>query len=174
MITPEPESCNSDPYDTNANDDTSQNNELDVLKQKQFIDKLQRLTHLKRKSEEFLQKNYFTELLNPEKRPKIKDRSLFTQNNHLLQSNYESSKSVYNENPVDITAKYNSHLHRRNSVNDSDDSKHQSPDNAIELKSECDDSDIIVTDPAVCNPPKGLDGTRDLSLPDYHSPQDSK
>lgn len=181
IITPEPELCNSDPYNTNVNDDTTQNTDLELLKQKQFIEKLQRLSHLKRKSEEFLQKNYFTELLNPEKRHKKQDRPLFTQNNHMpLGMNYDSSKSVYDENPIDITSKYNSHSHRMNNANDSNDSKDQStPENPLELKTECDDSDIIVTDPAVCSPVKSYDGNRDgkkdLSIPmDYQSPQDSK
>lgn len=179
VVTPEPELC-ADPYNTNINDNTTRNNELDLLKQKQFIEKLQRLSHLKRKSEEFLQKTYFTDLLNPEKKSKIKENPNFTLNNHQLPSIYDNLKSVYDENPVDITSTYNSHLHRPNSIHDSNDSKDPStPDNAIELKTECDDSDIIVTDPAVCSPPKSYDGSRDgkkdLSMPmDYQSPQDSK
>lgn len=179
IITPEPESCTSDPYDTNVIDDT-QNMELELLKQKQFIEKLQRLSHLKRKSEEFLHKNYFTELMNPEKRHKKQDKPIF-QNNHMsLGMNYDSSKSVYDENPVDITTKYNSHLDRVNNAHDSNENKDQStPENSIDLKTECDDGDIIVTDPAVCSPPKSYDANRDgkkeISMPmDYPSPQDSK
>lgn len=112
--------------------------------------------------------------MNPEKRPKIKDKPLYAKNT----TNYEPLKNMY-EDPVDITSTYNT-PERSNSAKDlSDTSKEQSPaDNVIELKTECDD-DIIVTDPAVCNTHKGYegnkDGKKDLTIPlDYHSPQDSK
>lgn len=182
--TTDTELCLSNTYDTGSNDDSTQNNELMLLKQRQFIEKLQKLSSLKRKSEEFLQNNYFTNMFEPEKRPKINEKLPYNKHvNQLLQnSNFEGIKSVYDDNPVDISPTFNTHSQKGNiEVKDlNDKSKDQSPDDhAIELKTECDDSDIIVTDPAVCTTPKSYDGQRnskkDSSTPmDYHSPQDSK
>ncbi|KAJ0177838.1 hypothetical protein K1T71_006711 [Dendrolimus kikuchii] len=179
----ETESCVSNTYDAASNDDSMQNNELMLLKQRQFIEKLQKLSNLKRKSEEFLQNNYFTNMLEPEKRPKINEKSPYNKHvNHLLQnSNFESIKNVYDDNPVDISSNFNTHSQKGNiDIKDlNDKSKDQSPpDQSIELKTECDDSDIIVTDPAVCTTPKSYDGQRnnkkESGIPiDYQSPQDS-
>uniref|UniRef100_A0A2A4J7E5 BTB domain-containing protein n=1 Tax=Heliothis virescens TaxID=7102 RepID=A0A2A4J7E5_HELVI len=178
--TPDAESCVSDTYDTNINDETTQNNELDLLKQRQLIEKLHRISNLKRKSNEFLQKNYFSDILNPEKRPKTKEKSIYTQNNQIYQTNnYENLKNLYDDNPVDISSSYNTHIQKTNAQDFSEKSKDQSlSDNGLELKTECDDSDIIVTDPAVCSNTKSYEssreGKKDLSIPmDYPSPQDS-
>ncbi|XP_047025997.1 protein bric-a-brac 1-like isoform X2 [Helicoverpa zea] len=178
--TPDAESCVSDTYDTTINDETTQNNELDLLKQRQLIEKLHRISNLKRKSNEFLQKNYFSDILNPEKRPKTKEKSIYTQNNQIYQANnYENLKNLYDDNPVDISSSYNTHIQKTNTQDFSEKSKDQSlSDNGLELKTECDDSDIIVTDPAVCSNTKNYEssreGKKDLSIPmDYPSPQDS-
>ncbi|XP_026731875.1 transcriptional regulator Kaiso-like isoform X2 [Trichoplusia ni] len=177
--TPDAESCVSDTYDTGLNDETTQSNELELMKQRQLIEKLHRLSNLKRKSDEFLQKTYFSDILNPEKRPKTKEKPIYKQNSQIYPTNnYENLKSLYDDNPVDITSAYNTHL-QKNSPDINDKNKEQCPsDNGIELKTECDDSDIIVTDPAVCNTPKNYessrDGKKDLSIPmEYSSPQDS-
>lgn len=150
------------------------------MKQRQLIEKLHRLSNLKRKSDEFLQKTYFSDIFNPEKRPKTKEKPIYKQNSQIYPTNnYENLKSLYDDSPVDITSAYNTHL-QKNSPEINDKNKEQSPsDNGIELKTECDDSDIIVTDPAVCNTPKNYessrDGKKDLSVPmEYSSPQDSE
>lgn len=129
---------------------------------------------MKRRSEEY--NSYFTELMN-EKRVKENEKQQKTSQ----KTNYEQhTKSVYDENPLDITSSYNSHLPRANSFHDSNDSKESPPDDSVDMKTECDDSDIIVTDPLAVTPLKGYDtreGKKDLSLPaplDYPSPQDSK
>ncbi|XP_028170648.1 kelch-like protein 12 isoform X1 [Ostrinia furnacalis] len=177
---PDGNSSVSDIVDTTI-DDVTPNNELDLLKQRQFIEKLQRLSNLKRKSEEFLQKSYYADLINPEKRSKTKDKPYSKQNNHMAQS-YENLKSLYEEKALDVSNAYNSHI--QNACNNAekdlnDKAKNQTPfENNIELKTESDDMDIIVTDPAVCTTPKSYDGSRDgkkdLSIPlDYHSPQDN-
>nr|XP_021193910.2 protein bric-a-brac 1 isoform X2 [Helicoverpa armigera] len=178
--TPDAESCVSDTYDTTINDESTQNNELDLLKQRQLIEKLHRISNLKRKSNEFLQKNYFSDILNPEKRPKTKEKSIYSQNNQIYQTNnYENLKNLYDDNPVDISSSYNTHIQKTNTQDFSEKNKDQSlSDNGLELKTECDDSDIIVTDPAVCSNTKNYEssreGKKDLSIPmDYPSPQDS-
>ncbi|XP_026759679.1 transcription regulator protein BACH1-like isoform X2 [Galleria mellonella] len=173
----------SDTFDTNANlnDETTQNNDLDVLKHRQFIEKLQKFSNLKRKSDEFIQKSYYSDILNPEKKPKIKEKSPYNQqSNHMLQSNnYENLKSFY-EDRNDISTFKSQVPNTCNSEAEiNDKSKDQSPsNNSLDVKTECDDMDIIVTDPAVCTTPKSYDGSRDgkkdATLPvDYQSPQDS-
>ncbi|XP_026759677.1 transcription regulator protein BACH1-like isoform X1 [Galleria mellonella] len=173
----------SDTFDTNANlnDETTQNNDLDVLKHRQFIEKLQKFSNLKRKSDEFIQKSYYSDILNPEKKPKIKEKSPYNQqSNHMLQSNnYENLKSFY-EDRNDISTFKSQVPNTCNSEAEiNDKSKDQSPsNNSLDVKTECDDMDIIVTDPAVCTTPKSYDGSRDgkkdATLPvDYQSPQDN-
>lgn len=169
----------SNTYDIGSNDDSSQNNDLMLLKQREFIERLHKLSSLKRKSEEFLQNNYFTNLIEPEKRPKIKEKSPYSkQINHMLQnSNFDNLKNVYDDNPVDISSNFNTHLQKGNDVKELiDKSKDQSPsEHAIELKTECDDGDIIVTDPAVCNTPKSYErrnSKNDMPI-DYQGSQDS-
>ncbi|KAG6441246.1 influenza virus NS1A-binding protein homolog A isoform X1 [Manduca sexta] len=177
--TQDAESCVSDSYEPSQNDEVL-NNELVLLKQRQFIEKLQRLSNLKRKSEEFLQNNYYSDVLNSEKRPKIKEKSPYNKHSNTLlpNSNFENLKNIYDDNPVDITTSYN-HLQKNNMKELNDKTQEQSSsDNGVELKTECDDSDIIVTDPAVCTTPKNFDSSRDskkdLSMPlDYQSPQDN-
>ncbi|XP_063634045.1 transcription activator GAGA-like isoform X2 [Cydia splendana] len=168
--TPEPEPCPTESFENTRSEDTSQNDVQDIFKQQQFIDKLQRLSSLKRKSEEFLQKNYYTDVLNVEKRPKTKEK----QNIHLHSNNYDNIRNMYDV-PVDATTPFSTHITRTiKDVND----KYKESESALDLKTECDDSDIIVTDPAICNDPKNYDGSlegqKDLSMGlDYHSPQDS-
>ncbi|XP_049871302.1 zinc finger and BTB domain-containing protein 44-like [Pectinophora gossypiella] len=158
-------------------EETTQSNEIEIMKQRQFIERLQRLSTLKRKSEEFLQKNYYSDILSAEKRPKIKDKPSYKNNHMLSNSSYENLKSLYEESPLDISTSFK----QNHSSKDSNEKcKDQSlTDNSLELKTECDDMDIIVTDPAVCSTPKSFDGSRDpkkdlSSLPlDYQSPQDN-
>lgn len=153
---------------------------MELLKQKQFLEKLHRYNNLKRKSEELLQKNYFTDILNSDKRPKAKEKPpLYVKNHHMLSTdNFDGIKNLYDESPVDITTAYNTHLNKSNTVNDL--SKDQSSsDTTLELKTEYEDGDIIITDPAVCTTPKSYDGNRDgakdLSMPlEYQTPQDSE
>lgn len=180
----EVESCVSDIYDTSAagvNEESNQNNEIELQNQRQLIEKLQRLSNLKRKSDEFLQKNYFSEIINPEKRPKIKEKLTCKQNSQIFQTNnFENVKNLYDENPVNITTSLNTQLLKVNTEELCDKSKNQTlSESEVELKTECDDSDIIVTDPAVCSSLKNYessrDGNKDLSVTmDYPSPQDSK
>ncbi|CAG5046580.1 unnamed protein product [Parnassius apollo] len=177
---PDAESCTSDMFDTSMNETAE--NELELLKQRQFIEKLQKLSHLKRKSEEFLQKTYYSDLLSTEKRPKINEKAVYNKiNNHMLQnSNYDNLKNVYDETSVDITSSLNTTIQKANvdrEVNDNCKDKHVT-DNQIELKTECEDIDIVVTDPAICTTPKKYETSRDgknntsVAL-EYQSPQDS-
>ncbi|XP_013174148.1 PREDICTED: influenza virus NS1A-binding protein homolog isoform X2 [Papilio xuthus] len=172
---PDPESCTSENYDNSPNE-LPESNEHEIVKQRQFIEKLQRLSHLKRKSEEFLQSAYYSDILNTEKRAKINDKMAYNKVNNLLHnSNYDNFKNVYDETPIDITSTLNTLVHKDNI--DKGEDKEQSP-NQIELKTECDEIDIVVTDPAVCTTPKSYEGSRDgknnttVAL-DYQSPQDS-
>ncbi|KAI8420839.1 hypothetical protein MSG28_008038 [Choristoneura fumiferana] len=163
----EPESCASEQLDAIRNEEVSQSDVQEIFKQRQFIDKLQRLSNLKRKSDEFLHQNYYTDVLNIDKRPKSKEKQ------SQQQSNYDNSRNMY-ETPVDIASAFNTHIHRTVT----DDKCKEQLDNSIEMKTECDDSDIIVTDPAVCNDPKtyegSLEGQKDLSMTlEYQSPQDN-
>lgn len=178
--TPEAETSITDSYDAGINDESNQNSEIELHKQRQLIEKIQRLSNLKRKSEEFLHKNYFSDILNPEKRPKIKEKITYKQNSQIFQTNnFENVKNLYDENPVDITTTFNTHLHKTNLSESNEKCKEQAlSDNGLELKNECDDSEIIVTDPAVCSTPKNYEcsreGQKDSSASmDYPSPQDS-
>lgn len=174
--TPENEPSITNSFDTND----SQNNGLELIKQRQLIEKLQRLSNLKRKSEEFLQKNYFTDILNPisEKKLKISEKLPYNKHNQMVRSSYDNLKNMFDE-PLDISSGYKP-VQANNLIKETSEKNKElsSSDNTIELKTECDD-DIIVTDPAVCTTPKSYDGSRegkkDVSLPlDYQSPQDSK
>ncbi|XP_014367629.2 kelch-like protein 12 isoform X2 [Papilio machaon] len=173
---PDPESCTSENYDNSPNE-IPESNEHEVMKQRQFIEKLQRLSHLKRKSEEFLQSAYYSDILNTEKRAKINDKMAYSKVNNLLHnSNYDNFKNVYDETPIDITPTLNTSVHKDN-VDKDEDCKEQSA-NQMELKTECDEIDIVVTDPAICTTPKSYEGSRDsknnstVAL-EYQSPQDS-
>lgn len=173
---PDRESCISDTVETVVTEDITHNNDVNILKQR-FVEKLQRLSNLKRKSDEFLQKSYYADILNPEKRLKTKEKPFCKQNNHMLPG-YDNLKNLYDEKATDVS--YNAQ-NAYNSDKDSND-KPKDPslsENNIELKTECDDMDIIVTDPAVCTTPKSFDSSRDgksdLPIPlEYQSPQDSK
>ncbi|XP_072950062.1 uncharacterized protein [Epargyreus clarus] len=174
------ESCTSETYDVNTND-IPENNDLDLLKQKQFIEKLQRISNLKRKSEEFLPKSYYADFINIEKRAKIVEKPQYKSNHQVInRSSYENLKGLYDESPVDITTTLNTSIQKAlsNDKDTNERSKEQTPiESPMELKTECDDTDIIVTDPAVCTTPKSYDGSREkknssISL-EYQSPQDS-
>ncbi|XP_021206507.2 zinc finger and BTB domain-containing protein 11 isoform X2 [Bombyx mori] len=170
----ETDSHNTENYD---HSDETTNSELILLKQRQFIEKLQRLSNLKRKSEDYLQNNYF-DVANSEKRPKIKEKT-YNKHNHtaLHSNNFDKIKNIYDENPVDITTSYNTHVQKNNNEINEKIKEQLSPEHRLELKTECDDGDIVVTDPAACTTPKNYDVARDMSkdtVPiDYPSPQDS-
>ncbi|CAH0723687.1 unnamed protein product, partial [Brenthis ino] len=170
---PDAESSTSDMYDSVPNE-VSENNDIEILKQRQFIEKLQRLSSLKRKSEEYLQKNYYSEIVNTEKRPKISDK-LTSNKSNILQTSFDNIQSIYEENPIDITKSLNP-IQKQGS--DKTDSKTHTTESEISLKAECDDSDIIVSDPAVCTTPKSYESSRDIKknliIPlDYQSPQEN-
>lgn len=161
-------------YDSVPNE-VSENNDIEILKQRQFIEKLQRLSSLKRKSEEYLQKNYYSEIVNTEKRPKISDK-LTSNKSNILQTSFDNIQSIYEENPINITKSLNP-IQKQDS--EKTDSKTHTTESEISLKAECDDSDIIVSDPAVCTTPKSYESPRDIKknliIPlDYQSPQESK
>ncbi|CAH2085450.1 unnamed protein product [Euphydryas editha] len=174
------ESCISDMFDSTTNE-ISDNNDIDLAKQRQFIEKLQRLSSLKRKSEEFLQKNYYSDILNSEKRPKICDKITNKSNSNLMQrKSFDNVQSAYEENPVEITKSLNPNVEKQAIDKEStDDGKNPAViEHMTDLKTECDDSDIIVSDPAVCTTPKSYESTRDLKksliVPlDYQSPQEN-
>lgn len=179
---PDVESCTSDNFD-NGTSEIAENNELELFKQTQFIEKLQRLSQLKRKSEEFLQKTYYSDILNAEKRPRINDKLAYSKiNNHLLQNNnYDTLKNFYNESPVNITPSLNMTNHKASIDKEINDNCNDKPmtTNPLELKTECEDVDIVVTDPAVCTTPKSFEASRDGKnnssvATEYQSPQDSE
>lgn len=175
---PDAESSTSDAYDSTAND-IPESNEIDLQKQ-QFIEKLQRLTNLKRKSDEFLQKNYYTDVTNTEKRPKVTDKTIYGKSNQLLQSSkIEKIRNLYEENAVEITTSLNPSMQKICTEKDISGDKNSLLPDSLELKTECDDSDIIVSDPAVCTTPKNYDNSREgkpvsLAPVEYHSPQESE
>lgn len=176
---PDAESSTSDAYDS-ATNEIPENNEIDLQKQRQFIEKLHRLTNLKRKSDEFLQKNYYTDVTNSEKRPKVQDKSTYSKSNQLLQSSkIENIRNLYEENAVEITTSLNPSMQKMCTEKDSSVDKNSLLSDTLELKTECDNSDIIVSDPAVCTTPKTYDNTRDgnsvsLAPVEYQSPQESE
>lgn len=168
----------SETFETTNEDATLTDMSMEILKQKEFIEKLQKLSNLKRKSDEFVSKSYYSDLMNTGKRIKMREK-YNKPNNFLLQSsNFEdvNRKDFYDEGPLDISSPLKQQINMNKEINDK--CKEQTS-NALELKTECDDMDIIVTDPAVCTTPKSFDGSRDLKrdLPmpvGYQSPQDSK
>ncbi|XP_013192414.1 protein jim lovell isoform X2 [Amyelois transitella] len=174
--TPDAESCVSDTYENTVTEE-AQSNELEILKHRQFIEKLQRLSNLKRKSDEFLHKTYYSDIMNPEKRVKTKEK--ITYKNHMSQNSYENMKNLYEDKPVDISSSHNTQVQNSgNTEKETNDKNISSPETALELKTEFDDMDIIVTDPAVCtthkNYEKSRDGQKEAALPlEYQSPQDS-
>ncbi|XP_023933982.2 modifier of mdg4 isoform X1 [Bicyclus anynana] len=175
---PDGESSTSDAYDSAPNE-IPENNEIDLKKQRQFIERLQRLSSLKRKSDEFLQKNYYSDIANAEKRPKVTEKMAYNKSNQLLQSTkIESIRNLYEENAVEITTSLNPSMQKLCTEKQVSDDKNNLSDNTLELKTECDDSDIIVTDPAVCTTPKSYDNSREgkpsILVPvDYQSPQEN-
>ncbi|XP_038218537.1 kelch repeat and BTB domain-containing protein 4-like isoform X2 [Zerene cesonia] len=171
---PNTESCASEMYDTSPNE-TQETNDVDILKQRQFIEKLQQISTLKRKSEEFLKKNFYTDVLNAEKRQKFNEKFNYSkQSNHSVHNAYENLKKIYDENPVDITTSLNPIQSPSKNSNENNMSQ-TGPDTPIELKTECDDSDIIVTDPAVCTTHDAQsEGKKSLMMPlDLQTTQDS-
>lgn len=168
----------SETFDTANEDTTVTDMSMELLKQKEFIEKLQKLSNLKRKSDEFVSKSYYSDLMNTEKRTKMREKPN-KPNNFLLQtSNFQNinRKDIYDEGPLDISSPIKQQMNTNKEINDK--CKDQTS-NALEFKTECDDMDIIVTDPAICTTPKSFDGSRDLKkdLPmplGYQSPQDSK
>lgn len=168
----------SETFDTTNEDTTVTDMSMELLKQKEFIEKLQKLSNLKRKSDEFVSKSYYADLMSSEKRTKLREK-YNKPNNFLLQtSNFENinRKDFYDEGPLDISSP---HKQQMNTIKEINDKSKDQTSNTLELKTECDDMDIIVTDPAVCTTPKSFDGSRDLKkdLPmplGYQSPQDSK
>ncbi|XP_032515869.2 zinc finger and BTB domain-containing protein 43-like isoform X1 [Danaus plexippus] len=172
---PDAESYTSDIYDPNINEVTD-NNE-DLIKKRQLLEKIHRLSSLKRKSDEFLQKNYYSDPIT-EKRAKIADKKLYKVNNHLLQSGNYENKNVYDNNPTEVTNTLNQIQNSGSDKELSDGGQNPAADNTIELKTECDDSDITVIDPAVCTTKDfscSRDGKKGLSIPlEYQSPQENE
>ncbi|KAL4707303.1 hypothetical protein ACJJTC_019841 [Scirpophaga incertulas] len=169
----------SDTVETSSSmpEEVSHNTDLDLIQQRDFIEKLQRLSNLKRKSEEYLQKSYYSDLLSSEKRSKLKEKPFCKQKNLTPIQTYENFKNLYDDKALDIST-FKNHLHGVcNMDKDIDDKANDQspPESNVDLKTECDDLDIIVSDPAVCTTPKSFDGSREsksISL-GYQSPQDS-
>ncbi|CAK1544092.1 unnamed protein product [Leptosia nina] len=170
------ESCASDIYDSSPND-TPESYELDLFKQRKLLGKLQQISELKRKSDEFLRTNYYTDILNAEKRQKLNEKPQSKPSNHPLHSTFDDLKKIYDENPVEITTTINPNVHSpaKNNIMNERNKNTSATDNSIELKTECDDSDIIVSDPAVCTAHETIqDGKKNLMMPlDLQTTQDS-
>ncbi|CAK1544093.1 unnamed protein product [Leptosia nina] len=170
------ESCASDIYDSSPND-TPESYELDLFKQRKLLGKLQQISELKRKSDEFLRTNYYTDILNAEKRQKLNEKPQSKPSNHPLHSTFDDLKKIYDENPVEITTTINPNVHSpaKNNIMNERNKNTSATDNSIELKTECDDSDIIVSDPAVCTAHETIqDGKKNLMMPlDLQTTQDN-
>lgn len=175
--------CNSEPLDAAHLEEAPQNNDVDLLKQRQFIERLQRFSSLKRKSDEFLQKNYYApDIFNFEKKSK-KDKQHNKPNNTNTQASnkYDQFRQIFDENPVE-PLNYNankSDTPNKTHKEDTDKCKlDQTSPNSLntELKTECEDSDIIITDPAVCETPKSFESLREIQKDgiEFQSPQDSE
>ncbi|KAG7309670.1 hypothetical protein JYU34_004159 [Plutella xylostella] len=174
-----------EPMNVPTAEETSPNNELDLLKQRQFIERLQRFSSLKRKSEEFLQKNYFTpDLFNYDKKQKKDKPANDKQNSNMVQNNYTSQyRQMYEDNVLDASTKYTHQKPEavpnktsKEDIMDSSNAEQTTPiDCTTEVKTECEDSDIVVTDPAICTTPTSFDGSREIQKDhlDYPTPQDN-
>ncbi|XP_047520943.1 protein bric-a-brac 2-like isoform X2 [Pieris napi] len=164
---PNSESCASDMYDSSPND-TPETYDIDIFKQRNLLGKLQQISELKRKSEELLRTNYYGDILNAEKRQKLNEistRSIAFEKN---------LKKIYDENPVDITTSINPNIQSPNKNTIERNNTQNVPDNSVELKTECDDSDIIVSDPAVCTSHDTSETKKNLMMPlDLQTPQDN-
>ncbi|CAF4901235.1 unnamed protein product [Pieris macdunnoughi] len=164
---PNSESCASDMYDSSPND-TPETYDIDIFKQRNLLGKLQQISELKRKSEELLRTNYYGDILNAEKRQKLNEistRSIAFEKN---------LKKIYDENPVDITTSINPNIQSPNKNVIEQNYTQNVPDNSVELKTECDDSDIIVSDPAVCTSHDTSETKKNLMMPlDLQTPQDN-
>lgn len=167
----------------------SQNSDKDVIRQQELLEKLQRLSNLKRKSDVFLQNSFYnSDISASEKRPKFKDKNQFTvQNiNHTLQVNdYDQIHKIYDERVADSTSVYPNHVtsliqvqqNNSNTVKECKDKNkiEHMANNGLQVKTECEDSDNLpVTDN--CISPKSYDGTKDdhNNSIDYHAVQDSE
>ncbi|XP_050665520.1 broad-complex core protein isoforms 1/2/3/4/5-like isoform X2 [Leptidea sinapis] len=170
-LSPDGESCTPDNYDSSPPKETQESLDIGLFRQKKFIDKLQQLSSLKRKSEDFLNKNYYTTVSNTEKRFKYNENSISTQNNSL-QNLYENFKTLYDESPVDISRTLNPN--QSPSMNESERLQNTS-EHSIEPKTECDESDIVVSDPAVCTTPESRADIKTKSMMplDLQTTQDS-
>ncbi|XP_022119466.2 kelch repeat and BTB domain-containing protein 4 isoform X2 [Pieris rapae] len=164
---PNSESCASDMYDSSPND-TPETYDIDIFKQRNLLGKLQQISELKRKSEELLRTNYYGDILNAEKRQKLNEistRSIAFEKN---------MKKIYDENPVDITTSINPNIQSPHKNVIERNNTQNVPDNSVELKTECDDSDIIVADPAVCTSQDTSEAKKNLMMPlDLQTPQDN-
>ncbi|XP_041968208.1 transcription regulator protein BACH1-like isoform X2 [Aricia agestis] len=165
----------SDVYNTNS--EASDHCETELLKQREFIEKLQRISNLKRKSDEYLQKKYYTETHNLEKRPKPTEKYVKINQAHQ-KNNFENIKSIFEDNSLNITKSINTNILQNNTDKECNDKNHSetSVESPIDLKMECDDNDIIVSDPAVCTTPKSYDSreVNKVTTPvEYQSPQDN-
>ncbi|CAH3984956.1 kelch repeat and BTB domain-containing protein 4-like isoform X1 [Pieris brassicae] len=164
---PNSESCASDMYDSSPND-TPETYDIDIFKQRNLLGKLQQISELKRKSEELLRTNYYGDILNAEKRQKLNEISTRT---IAFEKNL---KKIYDENPVDITTSINPNIQSPNKNVIERNNTQNVPDNSVELKTECDDSDIIVSDPAVCTSHDTSEAKKHLMMPlDLQTPQDN-
>lgn len=158
-----------------------ENNDIGLLKQREFIEKLQRLSSLKRKSDEFLHQNYYSDPPTPDKRTKVSEKPAYIKINQLHQKNsFDNVKNIFEENSVNITKSLNTSISNVNPEQEIKEKICNKPtSDGLELKTECDDTDIIVNDPAVSTTPKSYDSSKDgkkgLSVPmEYQSPQDSE
>ncbi|VVD02823.1 unnamed protein product [Leptidea sinapis] len=170
-LSPDGESCTPDNYDSSPPKETQESLDIGLFRQKKFIEKLQQLSSLKRKSDDFLNKNYYTTVSNTEKRLKYNENSISTQNNSL-QNLYENFKTLYDESPVDISRSLNPN--QSPNMNESERLQNTS-EHSIEPKTECDESDIVVSDPAVCTTPESrADIKTKLMMPlDLQTTQDN-
>lgn len=184
------ELCVSEAIESNSTEELAQNNELELFKHKQFMEKLHRLSNLKRKSEEYIHTNFYNTDVSSssEKRPKFKEKNVLnmTNINNLIQSNNsEHIHNMYEETiAADMSTAYSDNITptlQKNSSTNKDYDKcnyeqKSTNDSTFELKTECEDSDIIVTDPAISNSPNSYDGSKDgqKGTLEYPTIQDSK
>lgn len=176
----------SEPSESN-HDDLTQNSDTELLNQKEFLERLHRLSNLKRKTEEFVHNNFYNaDITRLEKRPKFKDKSAFNSfnTNHILQSNnFDHIHNKYEEGSTDVTPPYIHNISPKVHKNIDNITEYEeknkleqtiTSNGPIECKTECEDSDTNVTsDPALCLSPQSLD-ERQKGPINYQTVQDSK
>ncbi|GBP81278.1 Modifier of mdg4 [Eumeta japonica] len=174
---PNVDSCVSDVMDNHFIENVTQN-DMNISKQRDLLERLHKLTNFKRKSEDFIQKTFYNTDVLTEKRPKLKDRSVMHKNLNSTSNNFENICNVFDEVQKDISTNFVPHLKHSNqnpNVNqemfEKNHSCELSPDEVpIDLKTECEDSDTL-NDGAISTHLKNYEAAKERS--EYSTVQDN-